>query len=244
MAAPALPSVDRALTATDRAALSVAVDDLRRVFGARLHAVAAYGLARRGTGEPLHAIVLVEALAFDDLAACAALTPAWRKAGIGTPLILERHEFERSLDVFPLEYGEIVAHHVPVFGETPFTGVTVAPEDMRRAVELHAKSLVIHLREGFLETAGDPQAIAGLIAASAPAFEVLLANIARLCGEPDGDLAGLAEGRVHIPAATVRDILSAGAREPSGAEDLTPLLMRYIDAARKIWSYVDGWRTR
>ena len=41
-------------------------------------------------------------------------------------------EFERSLDVFPLEYGEIVANHVTIVGHDPFAGARIAEADLRR----------------------------------------------------------------------------------------------------------------
>jgi hypothetical protein len=232
------------LSPVDHAALAAAVDDLRRVFGTRLQAVAAYGLERRRPGDPLHAIVLVDRLTFDDLAECARLTPAWRKAGVGAPLLLERAEFDRTLDVFPLEYGEIIAHHVPIFGEDAFAGARVEEEDIRRAVEFHAKSLLIHLREGFIETGGEPAAVGGLIAGSAAGFHALLTNIARLSGDSETDLPAVAERQVGVSAATVREVLSAEQRGPSHVEDLTPLLTRYLDAAGMIWRHVDGRRDR
>ena len=34
-------------------------------------------------------------------------------------------EFERSLDAFPVEYGDIIAHHVVVTGDDPFAGLSV-----------------------------------------------------------------------------------------------------------------------
>lgn len=231
-----------ALSSADQAGLAALVGDLRRVFGSRLQAVAAYGLARRTDHGPLHTLVLVDRLAFDDLTACAPLTPAWRARGIEVPLLLERAEFERSLDVFPLEYGDILAHHILVFGTDPFAGIGVGAADQRRAIELQAKSLLIHLREGFLETGGQADAVGQLVAASGPAFAALLSALARLCGEPDDDLPTFAERRLGVPAGTVTEVESAGRREPGAAEDLTPLFTRYLDAAERIWRYVDQWQ--
>ena len=48
--------------------------------------------------------------------------------------------------------------------------ILAADADRRRGCELEAKSHVIHLREGFLETHGDSRRITDLIAASAPAL--------------------------------------------------------------------------
>jgi hypothetical protein len=160
------------------------------------------------------------------------------------PLILEREEFLRTLDVFPLEYGDIIAHHELVAGTDLFAAAHVAPDDMRRACELAAKSHLIHLREGFLEAGGDPRTTGRLIAASAAPFRALLANIARLADDHDPDVAETAERQIGIPASVVRDVLSAGAGHNSTIADPTALLSRYIAAAEQVWEFVDTWRAR
>ena len=233
------------LTADDRAALDGLAAELRRVFGARLHSVAVYGLdAPAASPRLLHTLALVERLSFEDLAACVPLATGWRRRSLAVPLILERDEFLRTLDVFPLEYGDIIANHVLVAGADAFTGVRISPADVRRACELSAKSHLIHLREAFMETSGNPQAIGRLIAASAPAFSALLRNIARLADDTDADVAETAERQIGIPAPVVREVLSAAAGLQSTIAEPTALLSRYISAAERVWEYVDTWRAR
>jgi hypothetical protein len=215
------------------------------VFDTRLHSVAAYGLeAQAASPRLLHTLALVERLAFADLAACMPLAAGWRRRSLAVPLILEREEFLRTLDVFPLEYGDIIANHVLVAGANPFTATRIAPADVRRACELSAKSHLIHLREAFMETGGDTQAIGRLIAASAPAFRTLLRNIARLADDSDPDIAATAERQIGIPASVVREVLSAGTGMQSTIAEPTALLARYIAAAERVWEYVDTWRAR
>jgi hypothetical protein len=231
------------LTPQERQALGGLAADLGRTFGPRLLAVAAYGLHVPAPAPRLvHSIALVERLTFHDLAECAPLASGWRRASLAVPLILEREEFLRTLDVFPLEYGDIVAHHVLVAGSDLFAGARVAPDDVRRACEMAAKSHLIHLREGFLEAGGDPQTIGRLISASAPPFRALLANIARLADDHDADVAATAERQIGIPASVVREVLAAGAGNTSTIAEPTSLLSRYIDAAERVWEFVDTWR--
>ncbi len=233
------------LTAAERVALDGLASELRRVFAARLHSVAVYGLnAPAASPRLLHTLALVERLSFEDLAACAPFAPGWRRRNLAVPLILEREEFLRTLDIFPLEYGDIVAHHVLVAGADPFADARISPADVRRACELSAKSHLVHLREGFMETGGEPQTIGRLIAASAPAFSALLGNIARLADEDDSDVAETAERQIGIPASVVREVLSAGAGARSTIAEPTALLSRYIAAAERVWEYVDTWRAR
>ncbi len=233
------------LSADEHRALRGLADDLARVFGAGLHLVAAYGLHHPAPPpRRVHAMALVERLAFDDLTRCAPLVTAWRRASLAVPLILERDEFLRTLDVFPLEYGDIIAHHVLIAGDDILSTARVAPEDVRRACELAAKSHLIHLREGFLEAGGDAQANAQLIAASAAPFRALLGSIVRLAAGPEADVAQTAEQQIGIPAAVVRDVLSTGSGPSSSIAEPSALLGRYVDAAERMWTFVDTWQAR
>ena len=233
------------LSSEDRRSLETLAGELRGVFGERLHSVAAYGLNHRLTANgELHAVALVERLTFDDLAACAPLTRDWRRRGLDVPLLLEREEFLRTLDVFPLEYGDIIASHIIVAGSDPFASARVSAADVRRACELSAKGHLIHLREAFMESGAEPQAVGRLIAASAPTFSALLRNIARLAQDDDSDVAVTAERQIGIPASVVREVMSAGAGTQSTIAEPTVLLSRYIAAAERVWEYVDTWRAR
>jgi hypothetical protein len=214
MASPSVPS------AGHRAALMALAADLRRIFGVGLHALVAYGLARRLPDEPVHALALVQRVTFEDLAACAPVVEAWRSAGLAVPLLISRQEFEHTLDVFPLEYDAILRDHTVIEGADPFAGLKVGEPDLRRACEEQAKSHLIHLREAFLEGSRDPQAVANLIAASAPVFRTVLLN---------------------IHGALVAELLAFG-RSSSAAADSTALFARYLAASEQIWKYVDGWR--
>jgi len=237
------------LTAGERAALDVLTADLRRIFGVRLRSVVAYGLdARRQNHSLLHTLAMVERVTFEDLASCVPASNQWRALGLEVPLIISRDEFRRTLDVFPIEYSDIIANHIVVDGSRPFEGISVAEADLRRACEQQARSHLIHLREGFLESRGDPRDMSRLIADSAPAFRALLANLAHLRqhtgGGNDGDdheVAEEAERTLGVSAELVREVLSAPSSITTIA-DPTALLGRYIAAAEKIWAHVDQWR--
>ena len=233
------------LSPARRTALESLATDLRRIFGNRLYSLCAYG--QPADDVETRSIALVDRLAFEDLAACVPLARTWDGLGLAVPLILERDEFARTLDVFPLEYGEIIAHHVHVYGDDPFERLSVSEVDLRRGCELQAKSHLIHLREGFLETYGEPRAVARLIAASAPAFSRLLTNLVTLVssdasdGPPD-DVAAAAERYLGVPSDLVREVTTTGGDKPSTIVDPTALLSRYIAAVERLWEFVDTWK--
>ncbi len=239
------------MTPSQQSALDALARDLERVFGARFESLVAYA-AHEGD-DTVHSLALVEGLTFQDLAACLPLADMWHRRELAVPLMLSRGELRRTLDIFPLEYAAIIATHTVVRGSNPFDGMRVDADDLRRACEAQAKSHLIHLREAFLESHGDGTAIARLIARSAAPFRALLTNIARLPGDPSADadataslsddsLARMAETRMGVPGALVREVLSASTAGQSTIADPTALLSRYVDAAQRVWDFVDRWR--
>jgi len=242
------------LTDRQRAALQTLVSDLRTIVGSRLHALVAYGFGLDPAADHVRTLGLLERVTFDDLARAAPFAAEWQRRGLAVPLLLSRHEFERTLDVFPLEYGNIIANHVVIVGDNPFADTRVADADRRRGCEQQAKSHLIHLREGFLEAQGDSRNVARLIASSAPAFRTLLTNLAQLDGggrldansESRGNpgteaLASAIERTIGVPASLVVEVLASSSGLGAVA-DPTALLSRYIESSERIWRFVDGWR--
>ena len=222
------------------------VADLRTVFGDRLRSVVAYGPHLEGqTDAPLACLALVRRLAIEDLEACAKLSTRWARARFATPLILGEEEFRKSLDAFPLEYGEIVRAHVDVYGDDPFASIVIAREDLRRACETQVKSHLVHLRESFIETRGTPRAVADLVRTAAPAFAALLRNVARL---GDGASQNRAEATrqgarlAGIDERLVATILSFETSPAGDAADPARLFPEYLAAVEQLANAVDTWR--
>ena len=108
---------------------------------------------------------------------------------------------------------------------------------------MQARSHLLHLREGYLETGGDPAAIHELVARSAPPLMALLderrAPRRRLGRRSPGALAAYAE-RAIGPAPALGEVLGlAGRRSP--AVDAARLFPAYLDAVERLVAYVDRW---
>ena len=102
--------------------------DLRAIFGDRLQSLVVYGARRRGRRSHRPTLAVVDGLIAPTTCAPAPDgSAAWHDAGLGTPLLLAAHEFERSLDAFPFEFGAILADHVVVSGRDPFDGPARRP---------------------------------------------------------------------------------------------------------------------
>lgn len=229
-----------------RGAAAELAGDLKPVFGSRLSSIVVYGPHVEGHSEgPVTALVLVSSLTIEDLDACAALASRWERAGVATPLILPADEFRRSLDVFPLEYGEIVRAHAHVYGPDPFEGVEIHEPDLRRACEMQIKSHLLHLREGYVEARGHTRAVAELVRAAAPAFAALLRNVATLHGVSSTermDLTRRGAEAAGVPETVVEAVLALEHRPTAGVVDAARLFPAYLAAIEQLAESVDRWR--
>lgn len=217
------------------------VDDLRQIFGDRLDAVVAYGRPQQG---PRPALVLVRTLDVDDLNACAARLRGWRKAGLATPLILTAADFERSLDAFPIEYGEILASHEVVDGRDPFAGLAIRPDDLRRACEVQIKSHLVHVREDYVEAEGRLPDIEELVRESAPGFVALLRHLARLDGgaaDTPGAIVAFAQ-RIGLDRHVLDSLIAIADGDALSAVDAVRLFPEYLKNIERLAEVVDRWR--
>jgi hypothetical protein len=218
------------------------VDDLQRIFGTRLHAVVAYGWRPNA---PVPTLVLVDELTVDDLNACSSHVGRWHRAGAATPLLLTRRDFARSLDAFPIEYGEILALHEVILGDDPFDGLTIRRADLRRACEVQVKSHLLHLREDYVESGGRHADVDSLVRESAPGFMALLRHLARLDEAPaDGpaDLARYAQHRIHLDSRSVGDLLAVADGTGAAPVDTVKLFPGYLAVMERLAEFVDQWR--
>jgi hypothetical protein len=247
------------MSSTWRHTARTVVSDLQHVFADRLRSVVAYGSRVEGAEDaPLTCMALVESCTIADLDGCARLAPHWERREVAIPLILPQEEFRRSLDAFPLEYEEIQRAHDVVFGTNPFDGASISPEDLRRACETQIKSHLVHLREGFIEAAGRPQAVADLVTASAPAFAALLRHVARLArrahvtaeagAAPTGSTGTRVEAThegaraAGLPPGIVADILALERPATVPTADAARLFPGYLGAVEQLARTVDTWR--
>ena len=240
-----------------REAVDGLLGDLRAVFENRLRSLVVYEAhgalgdtpaADEGDlqhGEHVHTLVVADELSHADLARLAPLSRAWTKRGLAVPLVLRTGEVRRSLDAFPLEFSQMMARHVVITGESPFAGLAVADADLRRACEAQARSHLLHLRQGFVQTDGDPGALARLVAASAPPLRALLVNIARLYGvnarTPDA-LIHFASEHLHLPADTLRPVLRHQKSDRFHDLDVGAFFPGHLQTVERLVALADEWK--
>lgn len=207
-------------------------DDLRRVFGERFVALVASG--------PHAAVAFATDIRPGDLEALAPLADSWHRDQLEAPVLLTTHEFRRSLDAFPVEYQALIDRHDVIAGTPPFADVNIDPDSLRRACEVQAKSHLIHLRQGWVESAGGQERLAELLVRSSAPLGALLADLSRLDAgtEEVGALAGVRVAGIDPELA--RAILDLDA-DPTEASRLVARMPEYVAMAERLWAFVDTW---
>jgi hypothetical protein len=222
--------------------LAATLHDLQQIFGDRLEAFVAHGLPDES---PAPSLAIVRSVTADDLAACAGRASSWLRNSSATPLILSRDEFAGSLDAFPIEFGEIIDTHRVIFGADPFAGLSIRPDDLRRACEVQVKSHLLHLRENYIECGGRPAAIESLVADSAPGFAALLRRLASLDGtthDTAAELGAYAAARPGLDPRVVGNLIAIMASGSGAGVDAVRLFPAYLAAVEQLARFIDGWK--
>jgi hypothetical protein len=205
--------------------------------------VVAYGSAG-GARARASTLAVVDGLTAEDLRACASRVAAWHDAGLDTPLIVAEQEFARSLDVFPFEFGGILADYQLVSGIDPFHGLRVEPADLRRACEIQSRSHLLHLREGYMETEGRSDAVADLISRSAGSLAALVNSVARLQGTTSIDVEGAArqvEDAAGLTRGSLAEVASLASGNSLSSKRAREVFPGYLEAVGRLANYIDRW---
>jgi hypothetical protein len=144
-----------------------------------------------------------------------------------------------------VEFGEIIATHEVLLGHSPFDGMSVDPADLRRACEVQVRSLLLHMREDFMESGGRRAAVEAIVRDAAPHVRHLLRLMARLHGAAvdDTGLAAFATGTLGADAATLSDLLHL-ADGDRGTVDAVRLFPAALAVVERLSVQTDTWQRR
>ena len=75
------------------------------------------------------------------------------------PLLIERSEWDRAADVFPIEITDMQLAHETLRGSDPVVGMRVEPADLRESLEQELRGKLLRLRQAFAVHAGEAKAL-------------------------------------------------------------------------------------
>jgi hypothetical protein len=112
-------------------------------------------------------------------------------------LLLERDEWARAEDVFPIEVTDMQLAHQVLRGADPLSGMRVDRADLRRALEQEFRAKLLRLRQAFALQSADPQALGEVASRSVASVAALFRVALALHGRP-------------VPATTPECLAAAG----------------------------------
>ncbi|MEE8105719.1 MAG: nucleotidyltransferase domain-containing protein [Planctomycetota bacterium] len=220
--------------------------------GANLRGLIVYGSVARGCHRHDGDINVVVLLNDAACAALSAIAPAMREARRAVsvdPFVLTIAEVPRVADVFPVKILDIQAHHVVLYGENPFPGVTVDREHVRLHLEQQLRNLGMRMRRRFLAVADDPAALATTLDTVARSLSVNLATLMRLQrrelppGNDEAEVLTAAARAFDLDHEAMKRIATLRDEgEPSG--DLTALYDRAQAVIERVTHIVDTTDTQ
>ncbi len=224
---------------------------LRQMHGGKLRCVLLYGSAATSDHvtrtSDLNVLVLVDTIEPAQLEALAQTARAWEEAGNPTPLELTVAEWERSADIFPMEYADILERHQVLHGSLPTEHVRVDLADLRRQTEFEAMSKVLRLRQGIMRAGSNVKQQLSLLRASHSTLMVVFRAALRTAGEAAprdrtaliervASLSGLEAAPFLRVMALVRDAESTAAESSQEAQQL---LLGTLQGMERLTSWLD-----
>ena len=145
------------------------------------YAAVLYGSAARGEFQPassdVNLLLVCESLRPETLRRLSPALEGLRQQRQPPPLLLERDEWSRAEDVFPIEVTDMQLAHEVLRGADPVSGMRVDRADLRRALEQEFRGKLLRLRQAFALQSSDPQAL-GEVASRSVASVAALFRVA------------------------------------------------------------------
>jgi hypothetical protein len=156
-------------------------------------------------------------------------------------------EFKASSDIFPMEYADILERHRILFGESPFDGIRVAPQDLRLQVEQQTMGKLLQLRQATMGAGGDNKLQLEVLEKSLSTLMVIFRGISRLHGQaPSQDYEELTQSlakRAGFSADPfLRVIRHSRGTEKISRESAPGILEGYLAAMERLVAYLNEFR--
>ncbi|HPG40554.1 MAG TPA: hypothetical protein PLP19_04540 [bacterium] len=226
-------------------------NDVKALFGDDLVAIALYGSGAKGEyvykKSDINFLVVLTEAGMGKLSAALEFVKKWDKRKVSAPLFLSREYIASSLDSFPIEFLNMKKYHKPVYGEDILAGLEFSREHLRLKCEEQVKGKLLHLREGFLRTFGNRQALETLLAATIPAFASLFTallefnNIAVPATKKDTILKAAESFKLDQEIFSRVLAVREKTYKPEKSE-LIELTVNYIKEIHKLAIIVDAWQ--
>ncbi len=190
-------------------------------------------------------LVVARDLSGERLDGLARALPAQKKPPRVEPLFLTRRQIESSLDVFPIEWVEVLERHLRLEGDDVFGGLEVPRTNLRIQCEHELRGKHIQLRQVYLlHHLGNVPELGRALRASASGFATLFRTMLRLRGEAvPGDPARVIQRVADLYRLDAQGLLAAHLFRYStrryGADEIRSIYRRFLDEVERLIAALD-----
>lgn len=221
---------------------------MREAAGANLESVILYGSAVAGDFHPefsdLNLFCVLHDTSFVALQDLAPVARWWDGQKQPYPLLMTRHELQRSNDVFTIELLDMKQHHRVLLGEDVLLGLHI-PADLHRAqVEYELREKLILLRQKLLLSCGNSRQLWELLIRSVSSFVTLFRHALIVLGHPvpvgkRENVQALAE-QLKVDVSAIHQVLDVREHKANPRSmDVNELFARYLSVVEQVTAAVD-----
>jgi len=215
-------------------------DELGAHGSAVLYGSVARGEYRAGVSD-INLLVIVDSLEPAALRRLSGALDAFRRERLAPPLLMQRDEWRRAVDVFPIEIADMQQAREVLRGADPVAELRVHPGDLRRALERELRGKLLRLRQVYALHAASPEALGDAAGRTAGSIAALfrVALLLYRSDPPRATPACLTElGRTSgIPTRAVADLWER--RSPKGFSCDAELFEGYLAAVAAAVHVID-----
>lgn len=223
--------------------------ELEKIYGTDLKSVVLYGSAADGEHSKKFSDINVFCVLSEPtpsmLARANILVKKWVKKGNPPPHFFGSEHIERSLDVFPMEFLDMVDRHRVLFGEDPLKNINIDLKNLRHQCESEFKGKLIHLRSFYAANFDNPKEIARMMVQSLPTFLAGFRAVLRLVGErpplESKKIIEMAATRLNFKPEIFADIIEIrnGTSLLPRKDEALSMFEQYLTELEMITRYVD-----
>lgn len=197
--------------------------------------------------DPAHSrvnvLVVARTLPSASLDRLAASIPADKKPPHFEPLFLSQAQILPSLDVFPMEWLDLIERHMRIEGEDVFSTLQVPRTWLRHQCEHELRGKHIRLRQEYLASSGRTDRLREVLSRFASGFHTLFRTLLRLRGdEPPASTERVIEAVADAYGLEARALLGAWmvrySRKADG-DDVKDLYRRFMVEIERLIAAID-----
>jgi len=222
--------------------------DYQGVFGDDLIAIILYGSGASGDYDykksDINFLIILSEAGINSLSKCLPLVRKWRKRNVTTPLFLTKKYISSALDAFPIEFLGMSMNYQLVFGADVLKEISISENDLRLALEREMRGKLVHLREGFLNTAHSTHDLRLLISKSLATFTTHFSALLKLkkiaLPEKRRDIFMKTAEHFGLDTAVFAGLLEIReTRKHLSQDELQVLMEKYIHEIAKLTQIID-----